>query len=259
MTYIKINHKEIYYSFRDHSSSQNLIFIHGAGGSESFWPLAFKKNPIANYYAVDLEGHGKSSGGGLSTIQAYAEFVESFINKLGLHSVILLGHSMGGAIALSLAIKKPTWLSQLVLMSTGARLKVHPILLEKLRTDFEGAVELVLQTIYGDRISPLLIKEARKYLLQFGSNKLLKDFTACNQFDLMNALDQVEVPTLILAGENDPVTPLKYSEYLHQKIKQSILKVVPNGNHMFFLEKPEEVKKELNDFLNPHRSSSIQK
>lgn len=259
MTYIKINHQEIYYSFRNHSSSENLVLIHGAGGSESFWPLAFKKNPIANYYAVDLEGHGKSAGKGLKTIQDYANFVEKFIEQLNLHSVILFGHSMGGAIALSLAIKNPTWLSKVVLLSTGARLKVHPIFLEKLKTDFKHAIDQVLETIYGNSISPLIIKEARKYLLQFGSHKLLNDFNACNDFDLMNDLDRIEVPTLILAGENDQVTPLKYSEYLQQKIKHSIIKVIPQGNHMFFLEKPEEVKKALNDFLNPHRSFSIPK
>ncbi len=251
MTYIKINHEEVYYSFRNHDSSQNLLYIHGAGGSESFWPLVYKKNPIANFYALDLSGHGKSTGKGLRTVEAYADFVEEFIRQLDLHSVILLGHSMGGAIALSLAIRKFQWLSKLVLMSSGARLKVHPILLEKLKTDFEEAVDLILQTIYGSRIYSLLKIEAKKYLFKLGPEIILKDFTACNEFDLMNNIDQIDIPTLILVGSEDKVTPVKYSEYLHQKIRNSILKIIPDGSHMLFLEKSEEIKKELNDFLDP--------
>lgn len=251
MTYIKINHDEVYYSFRNYHSSQNLVYIHGAGGSESFWPLVYKKNPIANFYALDLSGHGKSTGEGFQTIELYTDVVEKFITQLNLHSVILLGHSMGGAIALSLTIRKPQWLSKLVLISSGARLKVHPILLEKLKTDFEEVVDLILQTIYGTRIDSLLTIEAKKYLFKLGSEIILKDFIACNEFDLMNNIDQIDIPTLILVGSEDKVTPVKYSEYLHQKIRNSILKIIPDGSHMLFLEKSEEIKKELNDFLDP--------
>ncbi len=249
MSFLLMNSQEIYYSFRNHHASQNLILIHGAGGSEAFWPLPFKKNQIANYYAIDLPGHGKSKRKGFTSISQYAELVQNFVEKLKLNHVVLLGHSMGGAIALSVALQRPAWLSRLVLIGAGGKLTVHPLLLEKLQNDFEGAIELILKNIYGDQISSLLMAEAKRSLHRIGQQTLLNDFIACNQFDQIDRLHEIKIPTLVIVGEKDRSTPVEYSELLHSKIQGSTLKIIPDGHHMVFLEQPEEVNKELIHFL----------
>jgi pimeloyl-ACP methyl ester carboxylesterase len=158
---------------------------------------------------------------------------------------------MGGAIAISAALKYPDRVAGLVLVSTGARLKVPPLFLKILkRKIFPGLVmKLFLLTAFPKE-SPKKAREIAKTMLQeAGSDVLYGDLSACSLFDKMNALAGIAVPTLILCGREDRLTPVKYSQYLHQKIKGSFLKIFDDAGHFLPQERPEEFTKEIVDWM----------
>ena len=93
--------------------------------------------------AVDLPGHGKSQGKGHDTVKGFAAVLDAFIRAMNFSRVILMGHSLGGAIAQTLALEAPTWLEKIILVGTGARLRVDPSILEALLVGAGSAAELI--------------------------------------------------------------------------------------------------------------------
>src|SRR5512143_1017737 len=80
-----------------------IILIHGAGGNHLYWPPELRRLPNERVIAVDLPGHGKSQGVGHHTIEGYADGILAFMKALKLASAVLVGHSMGGGVALQAA------------------------------------------------------------------------------------------------------------------------------------------------------------
>ncbi len=76
-----------------------MVLIHGAGGNLAFWPPQVRRLPGALVYALDLPGHGQSTGPGFDEIGQYAAAVLAFLDTESLPPVLLAGHSMGGAVA----------------------------------------------------------------------------------------------------------------------------------------------------------------
>ena len=76
------------------------------------------------------------------------------------------------------------------------------------------------------------------------------DLTACDKFDIMNQIHEIDVPTLIVVGEKDALTPVKYSEYLNGKIKSSTMVKIPEAGHLVMMEKPEEFNSAVQSFVN---------
>jgi pimeloyl-ACP methyl ester carboxylesterase len=79
------------------------------------------------------------------------------------------------------------------------------------------------------------------------------DFLACNEFDAMSRLGEISKPTLILCGADDILTPVKYSEYLHNQIVNSRLVIVPDAGHMVMLEAPQTIADEIGSFADSIR------
>ncbi len=227
-----------------------LLFVHGAGGTHENW-LNQLRGLSGRYpaLAVDLPGHGRSEGDGFRSIEAYRDFVKEFLDALGLRQAVLVGHSMGGAIALSFALLYPTRLAALVLVGTGARLKVHPRVFEALRGDRNEAAHLLVGWAYAENAPPELIRQGEAKWLEASPAVVEGDFLACNAFDLMDEVEKIRLPTLILCGAEDRLTPVKYAEYLHQKIRGSRLLLVPGAGHMVMIERPEEMNRALDAFL----------
>jgi len=146
------------------------------------------------------------------------------------------------------ALQRPKDLVGLGLVSTGARLKVHPQVLELCQTDFERAVELVVQWAFAEQSPPELREKTRTQLRRNGADALFRDFSGCNTFDVMARLSEIAVPTLILCGRDDKLTPIKYSEYLQQNIPNAQLRIIEGAGHMVMLEQPQAVTQALREF-----------
>lgn len=235
----------------DDPDRKTLILIHGAGGDHLSWPTQLRRLSGYRVYTPDLPGHGKSSGHGLQRIPAYGESVLKWIRALGLPRVILAGHSMGGAIALWLAINHPELLHGLVLISSGATLPVNLSLIEELATQvgFPTAVDNIMHWSFSSRIEPALVENVKKHMLKLRPSVVAGDFRACDRFDLSERLDQVAVPAKILVGDEDKMTPLRFSEELAEGIQDAELEVIQGAGHMLPLEQPDRVAKTVRKFM----------
>jgi pimeloyl-ACP methyl ester carboxylesterase len=223
-----------------------LLFLHGSGGTHRHWiPQVRHFAPAYRAVALDLPGHGASEGDGAGSIADYRDWVEAFMDAAGMEQAFLVGHSMGGAIALAFALKVPGRLSGVGLVGTGARLRVHPSILEGLRGDPERAAALVSEWAYAPSSGAELPAQGRKELLRGSLAVLEKDFRACDAFDVMKEVDRIRVPAVVVCGAEDRLTPVKYGQYLHERIPGALLAVIPGAGHMVMLEKPDEVNRAL--------------
>jgi pimeloyl-ACP methyl ester carboxylesterase len=228
---------------------RNLVLVHGAGGSHLDWPASLRRLREANVYDLDLPGHGRSEGPGRSSIAAYRDFLLAFLDGLGLETAIVVGHSMGGAIALSFALDYPDRLAGLILVGSGARLRVAPAILTGTLSDFETTVDLICDYAFGPNATDQLKRLGRQRLLKTPPEVLHGDYSACDAFDVMERLGEVRCPTLVIGGTADRLTPPKYSVYLRDHIPRADLVLVDGAGHMVMLEKPEVVVGAVSRFI----------
>jgi pimeloyl-ACP methyl ester carboxylesterase len=207
----------------------------------------------ATVYTLDLPGHGRSKGDGCQTIDCYAEVVLAFLDAVNVDRAMVVGHSMGGAIAQTLALQADERILSVVLVGTGARLRVARAILEGIRDDFEQAIDLITGYAWSPDADKSLKRLGREALLQTGSRVLLGDFVACDRFDVMAALPEIKVPTLVITGTADRLTPVKYARYLAKHIPDARLVTVEGAGHMVMLERPEQVADAVREFvIAPH-------
>jgi pimeloyl-ACP methyl ester carboxylesterase len=251
MPYVTVASERTFYTLfqGDVRGKRNLVLVHGAGGSHLDWPAPLRRLREANVYALDLPGHGSSEGAGRSSIAAYRDFLFAFLDALDLERAVVVGHSMGGAIALDFALSYPNRLAGLILVGTGARLRVLPAILTGILTDFEATVDLVLGYAFGPSASEQLKRLGRQRLLKTPPEVLHGDYIACDAFDVMERLGEVRCPTLVICGTADRLTPPKYSIYLRDHIPGAELVLVDAAGHMVMLEKPEVVAKAVSKFI----------
>jgi pimeloyl-ACP methyl ester carboxylesterase len=250
MPYLNLNGERIYYALhRNGSNGVPVLLIHGAGENHLVWPIGLRRLPESIVYAIDLPGHGKSEGRSYSSIDQYADWISSFMEAAQIDHAILIGHSMGGAIAQLCALSHPDRIDGLVLIATGAKLRVAPQLLQLVASDFGAAVHLVNHWIWGAE-TPAGIKQlGKQQLLQIEPKVLLDDYLACDAFDVRARLPEVHAPALIITGEADQMTPLKHAVFLEQQLPQARLVAVPQAGHMVMLEAAEVVTRAVDEFV----------
>lgn len=219
-----------------------LVLLHGAGCHQSIWI------PLSEYiidrelFALSLPGRQSSTEKPLSTTQEMADWLHRQLHELGLREYILMGHSMGGAIAMDMYLSTPahTSIQGLVLAATGARLRVQRQIMTMLRTAAKAGKKVELsELIWQDGTDPNAIQGWMDNPPPMATT--FNDWKATHQFDQMEHIHQIDIPTLILAGEDDPLTPVKYATFLHEKIQTSSLSILPNASHMLIAEYAQDV------------------
>jgi pimeloyl-ACP methyl ester carboxylesterase len=229
------------------------VFIHGAGGTHKVWrhqTSAFPKS-----IALDLPGHPR--GKGCDRVSEYAEFVTQEIVEGKLMSPVLVGHSMGGAIAIEIALAHPQLLAGIVLVGSGARLRVTPVIKDEVTRDYAHAAELIAEWAYSPKTDAKLKTASVQELLEVPAAVTYGDFLACDGFDRMNEISRIALPTLIVCGEDDALTPVKYSQYMKDRIPNARLVVIPEAGHTVMLERPEELNAALRSFISDLRISGV--
>jgi pimeloyl-ACP methyl ester carboxylesterase len=228
-----------------------VVLIHGAGGTHLYWPTEIRRLPGYHVYAPDLPGHGNSGGRGMQTISAYSRALLSWLNALDLHSSVLIGHSMGSAIALSLALDHPRRVLGLGLVGAGARLRVSPELLEQTsnQTTFAGGVNAIINRSFSPHAPQRLVELATRRMAETRASVLYGDFLACDEFDVRDRLAELRQPTMVLCGAEDQMTPVRHAQYLACSINGAVLNVIPNAGHMVMLERPLDVASAISDFV----------
>jgi len=222
-----------------------LLFIHGAAGSHKVWEHQMKF--FSHALAIDLQDHG--IGIGKRTIDGYVREVRKLCDERDLKNVVMVGHSMGGAIAQKFALDNPEYLKAIVLVGTGAKLRVNPMIFNAIRRGYAQAIEFITRLALSNEASGEIKKKVAQEMMDISPESAYDDFEACDKFDTMNRLKEIKVPTLIICGLEDQLTPVKYSEYLRNNITNSKLELIASAGHMVMLEKPEEFNEKLEKFI----------
>jgi len=229
----------------------SLLFIHGAGGNGEIWegqvPFFKGKHSI---FRLDLPGHGGSGLRGEEGIHAYAEWALQSSEKLfGRRPFVLVGHSMGGAVVLELALRAPAGLKGIVVVGIGAKLGVTRAIFQMLSEDPEAFFQSIDQFAFSSAAPKALRERFISVTRQCVPSVIFNDFKACDHFDIRNRLSEIKLPTLVICGNEDQLTPAKYSRYLHENIAASLLVLVPQAGHMVMAEQPDLFNRAIASFL----------
>ncbi len=223
-----------------------MVFVHGSGACGGIW--RYQTDYFPNSHAVNLPGH--PDGQALKSVDECVDWLREYLKGKGCRDVILAGHSFGGAITLMYALRYPQELKGIIIIGSGARLRVHPKFLAPCNDAVRGdprkwheMIEEMYRRTAADYAREMIEKQKA-----IGPAVMLNDFLACDKFDIMDRVHEIRLPALIICGESDFMTPVKYANYLGTKIAGSRVVIVPGAGHCVFAEKPEVVNEAIQDF-----------
>lgn len=234
------------------TSLPSVVFLHGAGFDHTTWALHSRWFAHHGYgvLAPDLPGHGRTSGAALPTIADMADWTAALLDAAGVSKARLVGHSMGSLIALETAARHPAKVSGLSLIGTAATMTVGPDLLKAAEANNHDAVDMVsiwglgYQAELGGSLAPGLWMHsgAQRVLENCRPGVLFNDLSACNAYqNALTAAATIAVPTTLILGERDMMTPAKAGKALAAALPNSRTVVLPGAGHMMMVERPDEL------------------
>jgi pimeloyl-ACP methyl ester carboxylesterase len=227
-----------------------LVFIHGAGGSAFHWSVQVEAlSDVANTLAVDLPAHGGSAGPGRKRVGDYTAAVMELVREIDPPRPVPVGFSMGGAVALELLLDQPDALEAAVLIATGAKLRVMPVILETIERDFDTYVQMRGQVAASASTDPELLRPVLEDAARCDPQVVLEDFRACDAFDVRERLAEIDKPVLVISAEEDVLTPPKFGAYLEQHIAGARRVHIHKAGHLVSVEKADEVNRAIREFL----------
>jgi len=232
------------------SNCSPVILIHGAGSNHLVWPAEIRRLTNTTVIAIDLPGHGKSGGHARHLVSQYQSSILQLIERLGYNRAVLVGHSLGAAIALQFAHDHPANVAGLVCIAGAASFNLDPTFIELFRQPQENKTSLDLLKAYFQPKQgehgwyPKLMRS----ITNVRNSLWYADFRASANFDLRNQLDEIKTPTIVLAGTDDPLVSFSSSSYLaHQLPNARLIRYIKHG-HLLMLEDPNRTSYEILKF-----------
>ena len=245
---------DIYYSEtgKENLNAPPVILIHGAGSSHLSWPAEIRRIKGFRVLSLDLPGHGSSTGSAEQNINEYAQMLSQFMETSGIYKALLVGHSMGGAIALQKTLNQPKNTIGMVLISSGAYLGHQNEILEYLANPatYNKALKLIQEKTFNALTDQDLILKSIQILKKTRPGVLYCDWLACSKFDLRSEIKKIKTPACILTGSADQMVPPSFSYFLQSNLKKSELQILRNQGHLPQLEVPQLVRDKLLHFVN---------
>lgn len=255
---LKIN----YYDSGIRNEKWPIVFIHGFPFSNEMWtPQIETLKEEYRLVAYDIRGHGKSdTGDGQYTLELFVDDLIALLDRLEIPKAVLCGFSMGGYIALRTIERNPERVCSLILCDTGPQADTNEVKLRRAASIRSVKTKGVDQ--YADSFLKAVFT-AESFKSRQNEVGMMRRIIKSNseigicgtllalagRTDTTDALQSIAVPTLIIVGELDEVTPPKLSQIMDSKIKNSELRIIPNVAHMSNLENPTEFNRVLLDFL----------
>ena len=202
-----------------------------------------------NIIAIDLPSHNKSSKFPELSLDLYVDVVKKLGDSLKPEKLILGGHSLGGVVVQEFYFKYPNDVSALILCGTGGRMRVSQVIFDSIKPDYQVFLKNLKVGLFYRKTSKDIIENAIMEISQIDPEVTYNDFKICDAFDTLDKTNSIDIPCLIICGKYDQLTPVKYSQFFHDKIANSVVHIIDKSGHGVMLEKPEEVNKAIKDFI----------
>jgi 3-oxoadipate enol-lactonase len=243
-----------------------VIFLHGVGGDAEQWrPQLDFFSPRYRAIAWDMPGYGDSAPLKEMTIDALVDAVETLFDRLSIKRAHLVGRSLGGVIAQAFARKHSDRLGSLTLVATSTAFGQHAkseiddawrqrFIEQRLGALDRGAslTELaprIIKDLIGDQPDPKGLEQAILSMAALSENSYRAAINCLVSFDQMAGLAEIETPTLLIAGEKDPLTPPEAMMRMAEAMPTSSLEILPGAGHLANLEQPAAFNLALDHFL----------
>ena len=261
---LQLNGEQVYYgtgSGHWKKDAKSIVFVHGAGFDHGIWvmPARYFARHGFNVIALDLPGHGQSSGALLTSIDAMADWVAQVIGAVADDAdakATVIGHSMGSLIAMNMAGRHKATVEQIALLGTSAPMPVTSLLLDAAKDNHHAAIDMTntwshsQRSIMGSSDNPGVsnIHAGERWLERAGESVLYTDLAACNAFDAAE-LPSVECPALVITGGDDKMTPAKAGIAVAQMLPNAHVANLPSCGHSMLTEQPNQVLDALSGFI----------
>lgn len=233
-----------------------IVFVHGSGANRTVWalPARYFAHHGHAVMAVDLPGHGRSTGQPLTSIEAMADWLVAVLDAAGVESASLVGHSMGSLVVLQCAARHPDRVRSVVLLGSAPEMPVSDALLE---ADDDLAARLIVSWGHGD-VGHFGGQKAAGSWVMGGALQLLReadpgvihtDLAASNAWSGRNLAPTVTAPALVICGQRDRMTRAAAGRELAELMPDARCEVMPGTGHMMHTERPDETLALLRSFL----------
>ncbi|PIS17268.1 MAG: hypothetical protein COT59_01545 [Candidatus Nealsonbacteria bacterium CG09_land_8_20_14_0_10_42_14] len=231
----------------------DILILHGWG-----WPVSVpqwvrvKELLEKQGYKVlvpDLPGFGENPSPIKPwIISDYVEWVKDFFEKNNLSQVFLLGHSFGGSVAVKFSVKYPERVRKLILVdSAGIRKKRLKKEIQKAVAHFLNRFSFLPFYKFARKIAYRTLFKTSDYLLAEGVMK--ETYLNVIKEDISEIFSQIAVPTLLIWGEKDGITPLRHANFIKNQIAGAELEIIPNVRHNPQKEAPEILAEKIVRFI----------
>jgi pimeloyl-ACP methyl ester carboxylesterase len=250
--------------------SSPIVFLHGFPFDKTMWreQLDFLQT-THRAIACDLRGFGKSiDEESHLSMDLFVNDLILFIDKLGLEKIVLCGLSMGGYIALNALKRFPSRFEALILSDTQCIADSYEVKVKRYKT-IEDIKEygvanfnegFIKNVFHEDSLinKPELVEQLRSVVFANSQHIICQGLVAlAERSESCSILDEITIPTMIICGREDAVTPLNESKFMNKNIKDSVLHVISNAGHVSNLEEPSKFNKLLRDFLTNLDDTSV--
>ncbi|PIV99216.1 MAG: hypothetical protein CO108_27695 [Deltaproteobacteria bacterium CG_4_9_14_3_um_filter_63_12] len=233
-----------------------LVFVHGAGASSLTWLYQLRAlRQSMNCVSIDLPGHGKSDEcAKCASIADYAERLAEILALLGLEDVVLVGHSMGAAVAMECLAKGGSY-SAGILVGAGPTIPVSRMITEALETNIETWSEMMEDLLFSPATPRRFVSKSHAASsLQAPREVIRDDFVACGAWSIADRLANIKVPCLVIGGRDDALTPSPIIEALGRTLPNAKFEIIDDAGHMVMVERHKRVNELIIEFV--HRQEA---
>ena len=258
---VEVGERQIQYLKIGEAEGPPLLLLHGFGGDINIW--VFNQDALATeraVYAIDLPGHGGSTKDvGEGDLASFVDVVAGFMDAMGIEKAHIFGHSMGGAVAGSLAISHPERVQSVALIaSAGLGEEINGDYIEGfIAANRRKEMKNILGLLFADPdlVNRQLVNDVIKFKRLDGVDEALRKtadklFPGGKQVDVPD-LSRVEVPMLVVWGREDKVVPVSHSENVPEKAR---VEALDDTGHMPQMEAAGMVNRLLGKFLDSQES-----
>ena len=228
---------------------KHVVFLHGAGETADLWEP--QRGAFAGALFPSLPGRPgarDSANAQPATVAEFAAAVIALLDAQGVERAYLVGASLGGAIALHCALVHASRIAGIVTIGSGARLRVAPKIFEGLRDAFDDTTATIARACLAepadDRVAQLTTM-----MHAVGTAQVQRDFCACDAFDVMAQLASIGVPTLVMCGTADVMSPLRHSQFLAAQIRGAQFHAIEGAGHLAAMEFPADANARIASFV----------